>query len=193
MSRAGTVRGISVLPLRTRSTGHQLARRPSPSAGRALISANHATGTGSSPLPPAVAGDVMWLRIVPTEDVPPAHHEYVMRHVGRVARKLRLPGPIAVRYFEPVALGEPFDRSNDIPFVASRDGEEPGGFVNPREPGSIALNATFRGEIVAGIIAHEVRHAGQAILAALLNDPEWCERDAHDFASDYLRSARVEG
>lgn len=108
-------------------------------------------------LPPAVADDATHAQVfaswVPEAAVPREHRESVRRHVDRVGAFLRL-GPIHVRWFGP-PVGD-----GDFWGIGAK-GCLPVGVLPDDMDGTIAFNATLRGDLVVAVVAHEVRHLWQ--------------------------------
>lgn len=153
------------------------------------------SGPFVSPRPPAQPGETLWHRWFPYERVPRKHLAYVAKHSDAAARLLGLdPAEIRVGFFAPLLLGTPHDEVMDYPFVATELGEEVLGFVLRRWRTTLALNVGLRGPIVAGALAHEIRHVQQNRLApwtGTLSPIADYELDAAEFAASYVARAQL--
>lgn len=130
-------------------------------------------------LPTEAPGDVYALSWYPEDRIPPKHRAYVRRHVDRAARDLGL-GPIRIRWFGP-AIGD-----GEFYGEAPSEGVIPLGYTPEEQPMTVGLNKDLRGDMVAAVCAHEVRHVAQNLLRAKLGEPERREEDADGFAAAYI-------
>lgn len=141
-------------------------------------------GTMGTDLPASREGELLMLRWVDEATVPDDHKAFVQGHVERVSQMLDLVD-VPVRWFDLARDGR-----GDFVYPARKAGVLPAAVTpNPEHghPVCIGLNATLRGDrIVAGAIAHELRHHHQIRLRQLLMDPESCERDSDRWAGTYL-------
>jgi hypothetical protein len=154
------------------------------------------SGTASVDMAPTEAGQVVYLSWVSEDRIPAEHRKFVRRHTDRAARLMGINGHVKIRWFGPAVNGGDF--TGVAPFAdALPMGVMPADAACCPEhdrqqaldfPMTIALLAGARGEMVAAIIAHEVRHLAQHILGEMLGSQAAREEDADHFALAYLAS-----
>ncbi len=131
------------------------------------------------------AGQIIRMSWIPQERIPREHRAWVRRHTDRAAKALGL-GHVDVRWFGP-SSGAPGFRMRSL-----GAGMLPVGVTPDDYPGAIALNAYIRGERVAAVIAHEVRHLAQQALLEQLSHRGEREADADRFAAAYVAQGELE-
>jgi hypothetical protein len=116
---------------------------------------------------------------IAADRIPREHRAFVKRHTDRAGALLGL-GHVDVRWFGPSSGAPGFWGRAPGPDML------PVGVCPDEYPMTIALNAGIRGERVAAVIAHEVRHLAQRALLERLSHPVEREADADRFATAYV-------
>lgn len=151
-------------------------------------------------LPSGVGVPVLY-EWVPAGDVPAGHRRDVRRHVDRLAARNDL-GLVRVRWFRVAqdqrcyftvdegriadiwAIEDADAPARDcFPGVSESPDETSIGVTSPTMPNTIGIHADLRGDLVALVVAHEIRHLVQD-RGDVQHDRE---ADAERYALTYLR------